>query len=326
MSNLLLYRELYGHVFVTTFPDGTSIPWKPLSLGEVKKYNSLFAEGRIPAFILEEEIFSKCVVDKTAVQNLGHLKAGVIPTVVYGILAQSDPPDPESFNNLLAHKRASIASNVLDGFVMMVCRAFPAYKPEDVYAMDYITLVERLALAEPILMGMGVIEEPISLVRHGEEQPPPEKERPQIDPRQIKDMYEQKQGPGVARSQQRDSAKMQKILDSRKHTVINTADVEEHEMVANIYHTQDEIFEMQKNMKKELRSMENIYKPYIEQMKRGEKVKIMTDEERIVAAAEREKESKQRLRDKIKEHEKEELKSIQKKHDKVFKFKKKRGV
>jgi len=58
--------------------------------------------------------------------------------------------------------------------------AFP-YKPEEVYAMNYETLMERAVLAEYKLMEMGMISDPIGIqVPEGEGKPAPP-HRPRVD-------------------------------------------------------------------------------------------------------------------------------------------------
>ena len=122
------------------------------------------------------------------------------------------------------------------------------------------------------------------------------------------------------RNKQKDEAR--RVFNSSEHTVISTADIREHTAVLNGQERTD----LGLTAAKELEKMKDIYKPYIDQMNRGEKVQIMSEEERIALAEKRIEENKEALKKKTEEYQKSELKAITKKHDKTFRFKKKRGV
>ena len=165
-------RRKHGEVYASELPDGTVIPWKPLSFGDFIYYTRLESEGRIPSDVLEDEIFRKCVVDTIYIDSISELRAGTVSTVAAQILSYSGTTEAEEFNVYLSQKRSEI-NNVLDRFVIIICRWFPAYKPEDVYSMNFDTMLGRLAQAESLMMELNPDAQPFELVT--EEAP----ERPQ---------------------------------------------------------------------------------------------------------------------------------------------------
>jgi hypothetical protein len=157
-------RQKYGGVYVTAFDDGLIVPWRPLDLGSFIKYTSDFTNPIIPFSCIEDEIFKRCVVDNTLVRQLPFLKAGIISTVVQNIWQLSGPSSIEGFNEDLAIARSIINGDLrsLHNLVDIICMAYP-YKPEEVYAMEYETLMLRAVQAEEKLMTLGIIKESIDM-------------------------------------------------------------------------------------------------------------------------------------------------------------------
>ena len=155
-------RNRYGEVYVTSFPEGIDVPWKPLSYGDFIYYNEIISEGRVPPVIFHEEIFRKCVVNPVFTHDLDELEAGTVEIVAEDILNASGPFQPDLFNQDLdvARKRASLYIHQIS---TLICQAFPAYIPEDVMAMEYDAVLLRLAQAEEILIKAGILKEPISM-------------------------------------------------------------------------------------------------------------------------------------------------------------------
>ncbi len=155
-------REIYGAVYLITFPDGTDIPFKPLSYGDFCYYNDILTAGLVPPYILEDELFKKCVLDKAIVDVLLNQKAGTISTTVAAIMQVSGPVDIEEFNNVLESNR-ELVTKPINYLPTLICRAFPAYKIEDIDKMSFETMLLRLAQAEQVLLAAQVLKEPISL-------------------------------------------------------------------------------------------------------------------------------------------------------------------
>src|SRR3990167_9894738 len=181
-------REIHGSVFVTEAPDGLIIPWKPLSLGDFYKYDALFRETYIDPSVLENEVFSKCVTDPILVKEILNQKAGTITTVVKSIMEASGPNSIDEFNQILDYYRL-VVQQPIHQLVSVICRAFPAYNPDDVYAMTFHIMMERLALAESKLMQLGLLNEPIELTNNLEKETR-EKSKVTLDSKQIKEAFD----------------------------------------------------------------------------------------------------------------------------------------
>lgn len=311
-------RERYGKVFVTTFPDGLRVPWKPLSLSEHTYYHQLIASQRLPSFVVENEIFKKQVVDKSVFKD-ANLKAGVVSTVAACILSFSGPSDPQGVQSSLDFAREKIQSSMLHEFVSVICMAFPAYTPDDIYNMEYSIFMDRLALAENKLLATGVLSEPISVTDDSVKKAP--KKTSPVSPEKLKEIYESRQ---FSNTEKRaissvvsppDSSNQQTIIDKKEMAELTMSltgqerqnlQIAGHEFIKNVAN--------------------DVYAPYIEQMKKGEKVRIMTPEERISEMEKREKKSKELYEKKKKDIQQAIKKLENRKHDRVLKFRKKRGV
>jgi hypothetical protein len=156
-------RKRYGGTYVSLFEDGTTIPWRVLTLDEFVHYSIDQARGVIPAAILEDEIFRKCVLDPVTIQSMDRMPAGIVTTVSGQIWKHSGPHGPAQVNEDL--DTARILNRLpeisfLNELVNQVIIAYPAYTPDDLYKMDYQTFLSRAALAEERLLRAGVVEEP----------------------------------------------------------------------------------------------------------------------------------------------------------------------
>lgn len=76
--------------------------------------------------------------------------AGVIESLATEIVGVSGFSSVEAFNQGLEWAREEV-NKVEFEVVGAICKAFPAYKPEDVYAMSFLDLMVRLAMAEKVL-------------------------------------------------------------------------------------------------------------------------------------------------------------------------------
>ncbi len=154
-------------VYLSIIPDTDySIPWIPLSIKEFIEYSTLIEKKSVPFVILENEIFSHCVIEQFYIDHIDKLPAGIISSVVEHIWQHSGPNEIDSFNNDLDIARNLITngpSSVLHEMVSLITTAFP-YKPEEVYAMDYEVFLTRLIQAESKLMKNGLLTEPIQLL------------------------------------------------------------------------------------------------------------------------------------------------------------------
>ncbi len=180
-------RDRYGDTFITILQD-IVVTWKPLSIGKYLYYDNLLKQSFINSAILEEEIFKLGVTDQSLILNIDNLPAGIITTVAQNIINNSGPLDLEEFNLSLQQSRL-IGSNVIHKLVPLIIRAFPAYKPEDIYEMPYETFLLRLAQAEELLLTLQVITEPVYLI---DENSKPEKKK-RMSPQEIREKWEAQQ-------------------------------------------------------------------------------------------------------------------------------------
>ena len=185
-------RKRFGGTYVTIFPDGLIIPWKALSLKDFISYQQDTFKNLIPYPQLEDEIFSKCVLDDSIIRQMPFLKAGIISTVVHNIWEYSGPTTAELFNNDLETARQMLQGTGIGGLhelVEMITLAFP-YTPEQVYEMDYETFLLRTAQAEGKLLRMKIISSPFSLVQTQTEAskqkgPIPKETKPRVDAKSL---------------------------------------------------------------------------------------------------------------------------------------------
>lgn len=257
--NSVYHREKNGGgIFVTTLPNGDEIPWRPLTMGEFIEYDNLIKSKKYPLAYIEDEIFRKCVLNEVLVKNLNKLNAGIISAVATNIISYSGPSSIDELNQHLNVNR-SFAGEVLHMLVTYVCQAFPAYKLEDVYAMNYMTLMLRVAQSENKLLRTGAVAEPLTFINPDQQvQAPP-------------------QTPVVATPPPVNMAKkfQQNTVPSQKQTVITTNDVQEHTM-AYTGHEKSDIELLEHQMVKDTTL---IYKDYLQQAKDG-KITMKTPEQR----------------------------------------------
>jgi len=150
-------------IFQLSFSDGTIVRFRLLNWEESKIYIRLFSRPELPLDLVAERIFRDCVVDQHILNRMDTLRAGVVSTIVELIIAMSGPvSDVEKFNKDLDEARA--LASLPDSFIVTtICRAFPAYKPEDIETMDWDKVQYRLAQAESILIPLGQLNSPLKL-------------------------------------------------------------------------------------------------------------------------------------------------------------------
>jgi hypothetical protein len=287
-EHLRYLRREYGDVFVTQLPTGQSIPWRPLTIGEYLEYNRILRTEQYPPAYIENEIFIKCVLDGAFVQSIDKLKAGIVSTVASCIMSFSGPQSVDDLNQNL-----DIARHLIDDatheLVSLICQAFPAYKPEDVYAMDQKTLMIRAAQAERKMLTLGLIDEPIIFepkeqIQEQEEENSEKQQKRLEDNQQMLEKYYQQQGIEVPTSMKKSKKKIkERITDHPKpppipdmqhgeHTIITKSDMMEHEAVMT-GHEQDIVHKT-----KATDETAQFYTKYLDQLKNGEQLKIQTPE------------------------------------------------
>lgn len=280
MEHLLVLREKHGPVYATQLADGRVVPWRPLSIGEFLEYDNTFRRGVYPQAYLEDEIFNKCVLDKYLAENPPGNKAGDITTVVSGIMLISGPTSLQEMQNLLMMKRLE-SSGIIHQIVSVITRAYPAYTPDAVYNMDYQSLMLRFAQAENKLLEQGMITEQMSLEPLGQSEG---QEQPQNTNQMLEKYYEQQ---GATHPS---SEPLYPPLPPRSlvQTIVSDSDMAGMSMGADME---------DKSMleTKMVNEAADIYGDYLEQIRKGEKLRIKTPAEREAEARVRMEENKKRV-------------------------------
>ena len=209
MMNLLTHAREGNRVFSITLPSGERVLFKLLSWKDFNVYWEVSQKGTVPQDIVEKSVFEQCCLDPVILQKVPDMRAGIVSTVVSLIMTMSGPNAPESFNSDMDVAR-SLVDTLNSQIVMVICRAFPAYKPEDISSMAWSEVLIRLAQAERILMHKNPPElsEPIRLLNQ-------EEVKSQPDPGQI-DVDQ------LIRDGKRDAAE----LGRPEHSGLTEADIE----------------------------------------------------------------------------------------------------
>lgn len=144
--------ELYGkykNLYLFNTGKG-SILFKTLSYDKFQTAKRISKAYPALAPIVEENIWEECVVEHTLEGTVDTLNAGIISTIVKLILHFSNPISLEKIEselNAIRNERFDIREEM----IIKICKAFPAYKPEDIEAMEWNEQLKRLVQAEKIL-------------------------------------------------------------------------------------------------------------------------------------------------------------------------------
>lgn len=276
-------REQYGSVYITELPDGQLIPWNPLSLKDFINYTNDFQRGFVTTQTLENEIFCKCAVDEFTVKNINKQKAGTISTVVGHILQESGISTDSLLllNNHLNQARIEFQNNPYHEMINLICVAFPAYKPEDVYSLKFETFKLRFVQAEYHLLKIGYITEPLSIINkdeNSESQP----NFPKKEPIDLKAAFEANE---LQKQKERKIPKNKQIIKediapTQRNKIKNgKLIITKEEMSAKTaIGDMDEAPFMEHQM---LEDAAVIYRNYLEDAKAGKEVIIKTPEQRL---------------------------------------------
>lgn len=164
MQKLISLRKLYSGFFAIEFDNGIVIPWRVLTLSEYLKYSEEYFRGIYPPSVLEDEIFCLCVQNETILNQIDFLPAGMISSVVTSIWQYSCPQNVKQLSDDLDSARSLIMDErfkSLHDMVQLVSTAFPSYKLEELYNMEYSLLMKRFALAEKKLLETGYLQGPV---------------------------------------------------------------------------------------------------------------------------------------------------------------------
>jgi hypothetical protein len=180
--DLLAEAEQGNRVFRITFPTGESVLFRLLSWKDFNKYWELSQKGTLPTDVIEDAVFRQCCLDPVFLENVHKMRAGIVSTVNGLIMQMSGPGDSEGFTNDMGVAR-SLVDTLNSQIIMVICSAFPAYKPEEVMEMQWTNVLIRLAQAERILMKKQPPEltEPLRMLSPEEQEAAKQKEGGRLD-------------------------------------------------------------------------------------------------------------------------------------------------
>lgn len=198
------------NLYQLEFDDG-HVVWRLLPWNIFKKYREAanLLGDRVFASI-EDEVYNSCVIFSTydddppddieedeyplfLFDSRNHQPAGIISTVVKSILRHSGANNPEALMSGLEEFRPYVF-DLEEQLLVTICRAFPAYKPEEIEAMDWQTILKRVTQAEAVLMGRQV-ELPFSTADSPKQQKAPPKEQSDLSrKRAMKQEYLRQRG------------------------------------------------------------------------------------------------------------------------------------
>lgn len=260
MVDVNALRLRYGKAYATVLPDGRVIPWKPLTIGRFIDYTLEVRKQAILEPVLENEIFRDCVLDPFFVNSMDDLPAGIVESVVVAIFLTSGPVSVHDINTKMEMKRMEL-TGILHTLVDMITLAFPHYAPEQVYNMDYETLMMRAAQAETRLIERKVLAQRVFFEDVDYSKPKENQEdnapSPKASAEKLREAYFEQQKQAVT-----------------KETVISKAEVMAHNTVANTYEVMDADVQLNE-------TAAIFYKDYLTQMKAGEKPQIKPLEQRV---------------------------------------------
>jgi len=292
-------RERYGEGFILELPDGQIVPFRLLSVSDYFKYSRAKAAGIISSEVLEDEIFSKCVLDEVLVENIYKQKAGTPTVVAEAVLGYSAPNSKEEFEYFFNHNR-QLVQNALYQLVIYVCMAFPSYTPDDLLSKDIHELFFLLALAEGKLLEGGVLAEPLSFFGAQQQQPEPKKKpKPKVDLSKLSQEYAKQEEEWNVRKLKSQGKKVPKSITKDETPKFDTQNEEGKTIISiqelahnlNADPTTDSPSEKQM-----IDDSKWIFGDYIDKLRRGEKIKIKTDEERIADYNKRTEENKKKFK------------------------------
>lgn len=162
MNSYLDAKCKYKHLYKFHAVSGDEIVYRLLTWQEYQSYTGAIDSGLTVSSDIEEEIFKKCVISDIYTDCIDHLLVGDVLTVVNLILTQSGPQDIDEIDATLDKKREAVYS-LNNQIISLICQAFPGYTPDAIEQMDWDTIMERLALAESILISQNILQDPIQI-------------------------------------------------------------------------------------------------------------------------------------------------------------------
>ena len=129
--------------------DSGVVVFKTMTLEQMKSVERVLQNFQSLKEDIEQEIWNKCVVKHTYLDQRS-MPAGVISTLAETVARLSSPSSIDEIMEDVQIGRGTLI-DAREQAVLFICRAFPAYKPEDVESLEWQKIVKRIAQAEMVL-------------------------------------------------------------------------------------------------------------------------------------------------------------------------------
>jgi len=158
-------KEKHPHVYAVKTAGGI-FAVRPLVWNEF-----LLAQEKV-----QREVLPELFIVKSALlwpeEIPGDAPAGIISTLAASILDISGFQNPVALDAAMAMADYELATDPSYTMIMLICKAFPAYKPEDLFNMPFLDLVQRFKMAEKMLGLDQVEQQPVKRQRRVSAAPP----------------------------------------------------------------------------------------------------------------------------------------------------------
>ena len=137
-------KQEFKHVYAVE-TEGGIFALRPLTWNEYK-----LTRDKIQADLLPEvSIVNTALVWPEKIPD--DAPAGIIPTLALAVLTISGFDNVEAIEASFIHAEHQINTDPEHYMVMIICKAFPAYKPEELYDLQFLDLIIRFKQAQRML-------------------------------------------------------------------------------------------------------------------------------------------------------------------------------
>ena len=136
-------------LYTLGFNEGTVI-FKIMTLEQIKTVERILQNFPSLQEGVEDQIWENCVVKHSFLEEPDSLPAGIVSTLAETVLRLSSPSSISEIHEDLSSGR-SFLNDAREQVILFICKAFPAYKPEEVECQEWTAIMKRLAQAEIIL-------------------------------------------------------------------------------------------------------------------------------------------------------------------------------
>ena len=138
-------------LYVTDFPQGISVIWKPLTLKDHKRFQALVQRGFLTEDEAKIEAFKICVIENNSITAY---RAGIVLTVGALIFLVSGFDSLENFIQQVDEAKSTYGQSAIDIVYNVILLAFPSYTYHDVDKLTKQELLKLFALADSKLRFM----------------------------------------------------------------------------------------------------------------------------------------------------------------------------